>query len=480
MDGDVSHGLKWSAIAVVAVRVLQAIRSIVIARVVGPESVGSFAAAFAFVTLASLVAEFGLQSFLIQRGPNARADARVVGELALATGAIASLVLLIAARPIASFYDDGKIAGLVVALVLSVMLTSLSVVPNALLRAEFRFDAVARASILAELLACATGVALAIGGAGVWALVGAALTGQTVTFIALICARPVWDSGRPNSRSQTQRSALRFGLSLAGGSAVWAFALQGDNVTVGRVLGASSLGLYSFAYNYGILPGGLIGSTVSDVALAGFGRETSDDGRARLFVRLTKVGAVAAFPLVAIAIASAPAAIRLVLGQEWVGATRPLQVLLFVGLIRGLMPVEALLRSCGLVGTEFRVGLVAAPFTILAAYVGARISLVTAAILVGLVLTAGGLAATYIAIRAISLPAIDVLRAVAPTAAISTLWALPLVVAEVIVRSPDLVSLVLLAPACVGAALLSLRRWLPGEWQALTDIARSRAASSTA
>ncbi len=480
MDDDVSHGLKWSAISVVAVRVLQAVRSLVIARVVGPKSVGSFAAAFAFVSLASLVAEFGLQSFLIQRGPNARRDARVVGELALATGITASLVLLAAARPIASFYDDGRIAGIVVALVASVVLTSLTVVPNALLRAEFRFNEVARASIVAEFFACAVGVGCAIGGAGVWSLVAAALTSQLVTLLALLAARPQWEAQHHESRAQTRRTALRFGLSLTGGSAVWAFALQGDNVTIGRVLGASALGLYSFAYNYGVLPGGLIGSTVSDVALAGFGRETTSEGRSHLFVRFTRVGAVAACPLVGVAVASAPAAIRLVLGPEWIGAIRPLQVLLLVGLIRGLMPVEALLRSCGLVGTEFRVGLVAAPITIAAAYVGARIGLVAAAILVGLVLTGGGLVATSIAIRAVSLSPLELLGAIAPIAVISALCTAPLLVAEGIGHVPDAIAVGVVAPACVAAAFLSLRRWLPRDWQALTDIARARAASSTA
>ena len=474
MDGEIGQSLKWSAIAVFAVRALSAIRSLTIARVVGPRSVGTFAAAFAFVSLASLVTEFGLQSFLVQRGSRARADAVAVAQLALTMGALSCTALLFAARPIANFYDDGAIAGLVVALTVSVAFTALAVVPSALLRADLRFDAVARASVLAEAAACVVGVGFAVNGAGVWSLVAAALTSQFVTLVALLASRPAWERSERAGRSRARGEALRFGIGIASGSVVWTFALQGDNVAVGRVLGAASLGLYAFAYNYGVMPGGLVGSTVTDVALAGFSNAESDKERASLLTQFVRVGAAAASPLVLISLAIVPAGIRLVLGSEWLDATKPLQVLLIVGWVRGVLPVEALLRSKGLVSAELKVGLFAAPLTVFAAYIGAQTSLLAAAVAVGVVLISASVAVTWLATQAVETTIRSVGRAAAPSVLVCALCTAPLLLNEVLRLTPDAVAVFVGGPLGLAACVLAIRRFLPKEWESLVSVASSR------
>lgn len=474
MDGEISHGLKWSAVSVIVVRVLSAVRSLVVARLVGPESVGSFAAAFAFVALASLVAEFGLPSFLIQRGKSAADDAAAVGQLALLTGSVSALALLVFANRIADFYDNPDVAALVAALAVSVFLTGLIVVPNALLRADFRFDAVGRAAVVAEATACTVGVVAAVMGAGVWALVAAALASQTMTLVMLLAARPQWTRSVRSDRAIARRNALRFGVSLATGSAIWTFALQGDNVIVGRVLGATALGLYAFAYNYGVLPGGLVGSTVSDVALAGLSNEPDDSRRASLFAQFIRIGCAAASPLVFLALALVPAAVRFVLGPEWLGATRPLQILLVVGWVRGVLPVEALLRSKAMVSVELKVGVLAAPATVAAAYFGAKRDLTTVALAVGAVLILGSLIATWIAVRSIGSDLMVVVRAAAPSVVVSLACTAPLFVNEALRATPDAVALFVGGPAGLGACVLALRRWMPNDWAALTGIATAK------
>ncbi|MDP1794330.1 MAG: oligosaccharide flippase family protein [Acidimicrobiales bacterium] len=474
MEGDIGHGLKWSAISIVAVRALSAIRSLTIARVVGPESFGSFAAAFAFVAFAALITEFGLQSYLIQRGSRARADAFAVGQLTLAIGGACSVLLILAAGPIANLYGDGEISRLVVAMSASVILTALTVVPTALLRADMRFDVVGRAAVCAEFAACVVGIGAAANGAGVWALVAATVTSQVVTLAVLVVARPAWDRPNRADRVEGRRRALRFGASVATGSAVWTFALHGDNVVVGRALGASALGLYAFAYNYGILPGGIVGSTVTDVALAGFSGAPSDEQRVSLLSQFVRVGAAAATPLVLLSLALVPAGIRLVLGDDWLGATTPLQILLIVGWLRGVLPAEALLRSKGRVGVELKVGLVAAPLTVLAAIVGTTISLTAVALGVGGVLIAGSIAATWIATRSIGTNMTTVTRAAAPSILVGIACALPVSANEIFRLTPDAIALFIGGPISLAAAVLATRRFLPVEWQSLSDIASAR------
>lgn len=481
MDGDVGLGLKWNAVSVVLVRVLGAIRSITIARLLGPELTGRFAGAMAFVTLATLAADFGLQSFLMQRGARAKTAAVPVGQLAIVTGVIAAGALAIAAQPIANLYDEPQVARITLALTGAVVLTALSIVPAALLRTEFRFDAVARAAVLAEVAASVVGIGLAVAYNSVWALVGAALAGPLVLTAMLFASRPTWERS-PTEHRTNRRDALRFGANLTAGSAVWTFALHGDNVIVGQALGATALGLYAFAYNYGIMPGGIIGSTVTDVALTSLSAAGSDTERRKLFTHFVRVGAAASAPLVGAAFALAPSGTRLVLGSTWEGAMRPLQVLLVVGFLRGVLPTEALLRSRGRVRVELFVGLAAAPATLAAAWLSADSGLFAVALSVGAVLSTASMGATAVGVRPIGLSLRHVAAALLPSALVSAAFAAGLLAIDYFAPVPDVAMVLLLGPAALAANFFAIRQFLPNEWRSLTEVAaarRQRAGSET-
>ena len=307
--------------------------------------------------------------------------------------------------PIASLYDEPEAKSVALALCGSVLLAGLGVVPNALLRATMHFRAVAQAQVSGEVAGWWSGSLsrMPVAECGRWS---PRCRNQFVSLLVVsVTSRGVSLPTSPVDRAETRRRALRYGLTVAAGSLVWAVALQGDNVTVGKALGASALGFYAFAYNYGVLPGAIVGSMVSDVALASFSHAATHEEKRALFLRFVRASVSAGAPIVALGLVLAAPGVELLLGDAGTPATHPLQVLLLVGWVRGLFPTESLLRSTGRVGVELRVGLVAAPLAVGAAIVGAQSSITVVAILVGLVLTGSGPSRSAVAARSIELSA---------------------------------------------------------------------------
>ena len=473
-DADVDQGLRWFGVVTVAVRVLALARVVTLARIAGPHAFGVFASVFAFAATASLVAELGLRPYLIHRGEHANAEAKVVARMAVVSASAVALVLAATAPLISRLYGERDAGAVAVALAAWVWLGGFAVVPSALLRSTKKFREAALVLLIAEVGGTAVALAAAISGQRVWALVAAVTANQVLaTAAALAWARRIPRGDAPIEQRQTiRRKAFRYGMTVTLGSAVWAVALQGDNVTVGKVAGATALGFYAFAYNYGIAPATLLGSTISDVSLVAFSHAATDTARKEQFLRFVRIASAVSSPIVAIGCAFAHAGVAVVLGHFWTPAVGALRVMLVVGWFRALLPTESLLRSTGRVGVELRVGLFAAPVTILAAAIGAHHTVATTAALVGLVLSIAGVVAVGIALRGVRMPVRNVVGATAPSTGLAIAVALGGLALAKALGLPDAVKVAVAAPLALFAYGVVMARLRPDDWAELVAVLR--------
>ncbi len=95
------------------------------------------------------------------------------------------------------------------------------------------------------------------------------VVGQLLGTVLLLTYRP--GRFRAGLASATRCGALlAFGLPLAGANIIAFSVLNVDYVVVGRVLGATALGLYVLAFNISGWPMNLFGAVVRSVSLPGF------------------------------------------------------------------------------------------------------------------------------------------------------------------------------------------------------------------
>jgi PST family polysaccharide transporter len=468
--------LRWSGAATVGLRVVSMARSLLLARIVGPHAFGVFAGVLPFTTFGGIVAELGLGSYLVHRSSHARDESGGIVWLVLALGITASFLLAGLALPVALLYRESVVRAVVVVLAPVVAVSALTAVPRGVLQAEMRFRAIGVSQVIGEVVGLSIGLAVALRGGGVWALVAATLTSQAVTLVALWSVsgihRPLLhDLGE----MRRNRQPLRYGSLVAAAAVVWAVSLYGDNVIVGRSMGLRALGLYAFAYGYGVLPGTMIGATVGQVAFPVFAHSRKDQHVLRdQFIRFTRLIATIELPLVGIAFVLAGPAVKTLLGARWMGAVGPLRLILLMGALRGLYPTDEVLLAVGKVGVQVRIGLVAAPALLAAAAIGAGWGLTGVAAGVVMVFAGSIVANTLIVARLIGLPWRRLAQVPGPLVAAAAGAA---IAALAVSRLGSIAAGIRLWVAIASGLVLylgALRGWLPNEWIELRSLVDSK------
>jgi len=113
------------------------------------------------------------------------------------------------------------------------------------------------------------------------------------------------------------------------------FAMNADNFVVGRMLGAEALGFYSRAFNFMMMPVGLLGHVLDVVLYPAMSSIQSEEERLRrAYLRTVGTIALLVMPLSAVMVVLGPEMILIVLGGNWTEAILPFQILSACLLVR--------------------------------------------------------------------------------------------------------------------------------------------------
>src|SRR5262249_33733739 len=131
------------------------------------------------------------------------------------------------------------------------LLAALAAVPESIAYREMRFRWLATTDITAGLATSATTLALAVAGAGVWALVIGNLIGLTARTAMLLAGGTVV---RPQFTLRGMSQFMKFGGAWSASRFAWQLTYQADVLIAGRLLTQDAVGLYSVAVQLANLP----------------------------------------------------------------------------------------------------------------------------------------------------------------------------------------------------------------------------------
>ncbi|NTU80901.1 MAG: lipopolysaccharide biosynthesis protein [Chloroflexales bacterium] len=344
------RGLFWMFSGTSVNALARLIVLVVLARLLEPTDFGIANTALIVVGFAGLQVQLGLEPALVQRPELTEAHLRTAFTVFTALGALMGLLIAALAPQIAAFFSMDGLAPVLVWLALVFPLQGAVAVPTALLKRGLRFRLLAAAQVISYTVGYGViGIALALLGAGVWALVGANLAQAAITSVALLIAQPY------PRRPMLDRGALGELLYFGGGFTLARLlnyaAIQGDNFVAGRSLGAEALGIYGRAYQLLVFPVDLLGAALDQVLFPSMAKVQSDPSRLMLaYRRGVALIAMAMLPLSAAAVVLAPELIRVLLGPRWEAVVAPFQILALGLLFRTSYKMsDALCRATGAV-----------------------------------------------------------------------------------------------------------------------------------
>ncbi|MBK1876639.1 lipopolysaccharide biosynthesis protein [Pelagicoccus mobilis] len=238
-------GVFWSFVDSAGTRAARFVLNVLLARLLLPEQFGLIGAVTIFVSTATMLAESGVGSALVQKQNPRAEEIRALFFVNLLFGVALSLLLCLCSPLVASLYQAPELREMTPWMAFVVFLSSVSFVPAALMERELSFRPLAVASLLAVLLSGGLGLALAFCGYGVWALVWQQVAGTGIRTLMVVALCP--DRGRflrGEVRLKAVKGYMRYSGHMLFAGGLNSIFENAYGLVVGRLFGLDSLGLY--------------------------------------------------------------------------------------------------------------------------------------------------------------------------------------------------------------------------------------------
>ena len=300
-----------------AVRIGTPVVSVVIlARLLQPSDFGIMASVAPIVAFVALFQGLGLQQAIVQQRDLPDEQLTRIFWVTVAVSVACAAIIAAAAPGVAAFYRDDRLTPLTIGAALPLVLAGLGSQPAALLNRDLRFGALALIEGGCAIIGVAVAVLAAWAGAGYWSLLAATLAGNVVN-VAACWAAAGWRPGPPSFRLPS-RALLGFGANLTGFTFVNFFARNLDNILIGRVWGAVTLGFYDRGYSIMMFPLQAISGPVTRVMVPILSRIQADKPQLRAaYLRTATQLALVTMPGMAALAAGSTEAIELIFGPRW-------------------------------------------------------------------------------------------------------------------------------------------------------------------
>jgi O-antigen/teichoic acid export membrane protein len=440
------------------------VSTLVLARLLAPESFGIVGMAMVVIGFVSTIGDLGLGAALIQRKHIDDGHKDSAFWLSFGMGALIFAACAAASPLLALIYREPRVSGVVVLAACTLLLSPLFSTHVTLLRRDLRFSTVAKVEALRSLVSGAACVVAALGGLGYWAIPLGPLAGQLVAIPIYWAA----EKFRPGFRGSLRhaRELFRFSLFVAGGGAINYLSANVDYLVVGRALGPSALGVYTLAYQIITLPLVQISSLFNQVMYPVFSAAQDDlEQSGKAYLDISRSLALIGFPILGWIAVVAPDLLFVIYGEKWLGAVTPLRILCVAGAVKSVGTfVGTVYRSQGRSYVEFYWNIAWLIGISSAVLVGVRWGTLGVAVAISTLCVPGVLFTEWLACRYLNLPFRRFLHAmVVPLVGVSALLAAGFGLRSVLLSLPlspllaATVRLLALTVVCLLACTVALR-----------------------
>lgn len=318
-----------------ATRFVALVGTVALARLLSPSEFGAFAVVTLFVTLFSLVGDFGIGPALVQQAhePSQREiSTAFVTQLAIWTAMFVAVWILAGWVPILRPDLPPETPGLARLLGAGFVLNGLRSIPTLMLTRVLRFGPLAAIEVIQQVVYFGVAVALAAAAFGVWSFAIAAIVQGVVGTIAVYAVWRHWPG--LTFDVQIARRLWRFGLGFqAGWIATWA--REAVVPVFGSLAGGlAAVGILGFAWRNGQLVSA-VEQIIARIAFPAFSRLRMDPERGRrTAVEALELSLLAVWVIQAWIVATADVVIPTIFSSAWAGAIVPLQ-LVCIGSLAG-------------------------------------------------------------------------------------------------------------------------------------------------
>lgn len=342
----------------------------ILARLLTPAEYGIVAVVTVFITFFSLLSELGIGSAIIQKKEILEQDKSILLNVTIILGILLGLIFYYFSYFIANFYKNNIYISIGKLLSLLILLNTMLIVPQNILRREKRFKELGLIQIIAVFTSGIVAIYLAYNG---WSYYSIIIQSIIAAFFQNIFS------------FYKTKINLIFKLNLNILKEIWKYSLYQflfnfinyfsrnlDNILIGRYIGNSALGYYDKAYRLMLYPIGILTGTISSAIHPVLAKYQDDyDIIFSSYMKIVKMLSIIGFPLSVYLYFSSYEIINILYGSGWnetVPIFKILSLSVFIQLI--LSSSGSIFQATGKTNYLFYSGLLSAIVMVLAITLG--------------------------------------------------------------------------------------------------------------
>jgi PST family polysaccharide transporter len=333
LDTKIMRGSAWAALGFGGSQAISLLSMLLLARLLVPADFGVVAVALSILAIVQIAQESGMGAALIVHRGDMRAAAASVSVFAPIVAFGLYLIVFAVAPLAARFFDEPILTDVLRVMALVLILRGFTVMPISLIEREMAYRSMTAVELGAGIAQAASAVLAAAAGLGVWSLVIGQLAFAAGKLVLAWWLSPL----RPSpfeARRETLRELVGFGRHVGVANLINYGNLNSQNIIIGRVLGATSLGYYSVSARLASMPVNVVGGIVGRAMFPALARVHGDGARFRQIwlETLQRLALLSTPTAIGVALVAEPLVVTL-LGESWRPAIVPVQILALNGIV---------------------------------------------------------------------------------------------------------------------------------------------------
>mgnify|MGYP001254972228 CR=1 FL=1 len=314
-------------------RIFGLIRTIILARLLSPNDFGVFGIALLALSALDTFSQTGFKQALIQKKEETKDYLNTTWTVGVIRALFIAVILFFLAPLAANFFETPAVEPILKVIGISIILQGLTNIAVLYFEKELEFQKFFKYQFLGTITDVVVSITAAFLLKNVWALVFGLLAGNLVRCIMSY----VIDKYRPKIQlnKNQAKELFNFGKWIMGSSIMMFFLTEGDDILIGKILGATMLGFYQMAYKISNLPATEITHVISQVTFPAYSKLQDNIPKLKeAYLKVLQVTAFLSFPIAGLIFVLAPDFTQIFLGEKWMPMVPAMQILCIFGTLR--------------------------------------------------------------------------------------------------------------------------------------------------
>lgn len=332
------HGVGWSFIDNISSSGITFLVGLVLARLLTPEEYGIMAIIAIFIAVSNSIIDSGFSNALIRKTRIERIDYSTVFYFNLTVSILIYVLLYLAAPVISVFFKEPVLVEVIRIIGLVLIINALAIIPRTRFVRDVDFKTQTKVSLISSISSGVIGIGMALGGMGVWSLVGQQISRQFLNTLFLWVYskwHPVWEFSM-----KSFKELFGFGSKLLFSGLLDTIYKNIYYIVIGRFYTSAQLGQYTRAEQFNMIFSSNLTSVVQRVSYPVLSSIQEEPERLReAYRKVIKITMLITFACMLGLAAVAKPLILILIGEKWLPAVYFLQIICFSGM---LYPLHAI------------------------------------------------------------------------------------------------------------------------------------------